>query len=180
MVPCQWIWTNLNQKMRVRWTFFQRLKNKILLTACVLPKNFGRKGQAKKKKPGKNLFLFEKFISLIDSDYFGNLKTNVEDTAMISRLLFHNLMAFECNYFTLSQSEISKNKKYEELPEQGMAVFCGSSMFNHSCNPNVTHYYAKIMCNFWVTTLWELPFDMWQDLTSNASISNRNAKSPQY
>ncbi|CAG0919642.1 unnamed protein product [Notodromas monacha] len=79
---------------------------------------------------------------LVSSGYFG-ATPKLEDTAMISRLMFHNLMAFECNYFTLSQSGITEDHAYVDLDERGMAVFCGASMFNHSCNPNVTHYFLE-------------------------------------
>ncbi len=61
----------------------------------------------------------------------------------MARLLFHNLLAFECNYFTLSQSGVTEEHAYVDLPERGMAVFCGSSIFNHSCNPNAIHYFLE-------------------------------------
>ncbi|CAG0918930.1 unnamed protein product [Notodromas monacha] len=83
------------------------------------------------------------FMKLLESaGYFGP-HPNLEDKVFITTLLMRNIMIFDCSYFTYHERELSRNNLLTEPPDRGMAIFSAASLANHSCAPNLSHYFVS-------------------------------------
>jgi phage FluMu protein Com len=74
--------------------------------------------------------------------YFG-LEPRLEDKIFICMLLLRNIMIFDCSYFTYHERTLNDHNTLEEPPDRGMAIFSAASLANHSCAPNMSHYFIN-------------------------------------
>jgi hypothetical protein len=58
-------------------------------------------------------------------------------------LLLRNIMIFDCSYFTYHERTLNDHNTLEEPPDRGMAIFSAASLANHSCSPNMSHYFIN-------------------------------------